>query len=186
MTSRSERRIALFGGSFDPPHVGHVLAAGWVLATADVDGLWVVPTYDHAFNKNSCPFEHRMRMVELAFASLKNVTISDVEARMGGQSYTVLTLEHLGREHPDVSWRLVVGTDLVEQIPRWHQGHRIAELAELLVVGRGGHDDGGSDLTIPEVSSTEVRRRLRAGEPASALVPREVLGYIAEQGLYTA
>ncbi|MBX3273313.1 MAG: nicotinate (nicotinamide) nucleotide adenylyltransferase [Sandaracinaceae bacterium] len=184
MTAPATPSIALFGGSFDPPHVGHVLAATWALSTAAIDELVVMPAFDHAFDKPLTPFAHRLRMAELAFAPLRAVTVSDLEARLGGASYTVRTLEHLRQERPDASWRLLVGTDLVTQIPRWHEGHRIPSLAGLVVVGRGGFERGEEDLHMPEVSSSEVRRRLRAGEPAEALVPREVLGYIAEHGLY--
>ncbi|MCB9594337.1 MAG: nicotinate (nicotinamide) nucleotide adenylyltransferase [Sandaracinaceae bacterium] len=178
------RTVALFGGSFDPPHLGHVLAATWVLSTSAVDELLVMPAFDHAFDKPLTAFEHRMRMAALAFAPLRAARVSDLEARLGGESYTVRTLEHLRAEEPDAAWRLVVGTDLVASIPRWHQGHRIPELCELLVVGRGGFARGEEDLLMPEVSSTEVRRRLRAGEPADALVPHAVLAYAAEHGLY--
>lgn len=176
--------VAFFGGSFDPPHVGHVLAACWVLATSDVDEVLVVPTFQHPFEKRLEPFAHRRRMAELAFAPLRGVRVSDVEERMGGSSYTVRTLERLREERPDRDWRLMIGSDLVEQIPTWHEGSRIPELASLLVVGRGGHADGVEDILMPQVSSTEVRRRVRAGEPADALVPRPVLRYIREHGLY--
>jgi len=177
-------RVALFGGSFDPPHVGHVLAASWVLATTDVHALWLLPTYDHPFDKDLTAFEHRRRMCELAFAPLRGVTVNDVESRMKGESYTVLTLERLSSEHPGVAWKLMIGTDLVEQIPRWHQGHRIEELAELLVVGRGGHEPSESEIAMPAVSSTDVRQRLRAGLGVASRVPRSVLAYIEEHGLY--
>jgi len=178
--------IAIFGGSFDPPHLGHVLAATWVLSTAAVDELWVIPTFDHAFDKELTAFAHRLKMAELAFAPLRSVRVSDLEARMGGESFTVHTLERLRADHPSRELRLVVGSDLVDQIPRWHRGHRIGELAELLVVGRGGHGRDGDALLMPEVSSTEVRRRLRAGETVDALVPRAVLEYARAEGLYPA
>lgn len=177
-------RIAVFGGSFDPPHLGHVLATAWVLSTAPIDEVWVIPAYDHAFDKELTAFTHRLRMAELAFAPLRGVRVSDLEARMGGESFTVRTLERLRDEHPDHAWRLVVGSDLVDQIPRWHEGHRVEQLAELLVVGRGGHGRDDDELLMPEVSSTEVRRRLRAGEAAHALVPRVVLDYVRAEGLY--
>lgn len=176
--------IAFFGGSFDPPHVGHLLAATWVLATAQVDEVWVVPAFDHAFDKKLTGFEHRLRMAELAFSPLRSVVVSDIEAKMGGESFTIRTLERLAAEHPQHQWRLVVGTDLVTQIPRWHRGAEIPALAPLLVVGRGGHGQGSEDLLMPEVSSTEVRRRLEAGEDAAALVPAAVLAYARSEGLY--
>lgn len=177
-------RWAIFGGSFDPPHVGHVLAASWVLSTAEVDALVVIPALAHAFGKPLAPFAHRRRMTELAFAPLRGVIVSDLEARLGGASYTVRTLEELARRHPDVSLQLVIGSDLVDEVPRWHEGHRVPQLAELLVVGRGGYADGEEQLVMPEVSSTDVRERLRAGRSAEGLVPRAVLRYVERFGLY--
>lgn len=176
--------VAFFGGSFDPPHVGHVLAAVWVLSTADIDELWVVPAFEHAFGKRLATFEHRQHMAELAFAQLRGASVSDVEARMGGSSYTVRTLERLIEEHPKTRFRLVIGTDLADEVPSWFEGHRVPELAPLLVVGRGGHTGGGEDIAMPEVSSTEIRRRIAAGQPADGLVPRAVLSYIAKHELY--
>lgn len=178
------REVAVFGGSFDPPHLGHVLAATWALSTAALDELVVIPAFDHAFDKALTPFPHRLRMAELAFAPLRAARVSDLEARLGGESYTVRTLEHLRAERPGVRLRLLVGTDLVDQIPRWHEGHRIPALCDLLIVGRGGYDRGTDDLLMPAVSSTDVRERLRAGRGADALVPRAVLAYAAEHGLY--
>ncbi|MEC7525600.1 MAG: nicotinate (nicotinamide) nucleotide adenylyltransferase [Myxococcota bacterium] len=174
--------LAVFGGSFDPPHVGHVLAATWVLSATDVDEVVVVPTGSHAFGKALTPFPHRLRMSELAFAPVRGARISRIEAQRAGPSYMIDTLEALAAT--GASLRLVVGTDLVEQIPRWHQGHRIPALAPLLVVGRGGHAEGHEDIVMPDVSSTEVRRRLRAGEEVDALVPRAVRRYVARHQLY--
>ena len=174
---------AVFGGSFDPPHVGHVLAASWVLSTQPVDELLVIPTFEHVFGKRLAPFPHRLRMCELAFAPLRRVRVLDLEARLGGASVTVRTLEALKKSAPGVELRLVIGSDLVEQIPRWTEGHRIPSLATLLVVGRGGHDDG-RDVCMPEISSTEIRGRLESGRSAEGLVPRAVLAYVAEHGLY--
>ena len=182
----TRRTIALFGGSFDPPHVGHVLAAAWVLSTREVSSVLVVPALEHAFEKRLAPSPHRRRMCELAFARLRGIAISDIEARLGGASYTVRTLEELRRAHPATEWRLMIGSDLVDQLPRWKEGHRIAALAPPLVVGRGGHERGAEQLVMPEVSSTEIRRRVAAGEPIDHLVPREVAAYIARFGLYRA
>lgn len=178
-------RLAIFGGSFNPPHLGHVLAATWVLSTARVSRLMVIPALTHAFGKDLAAFPHRRRMAELAFGGLEGVEVSDLEARMEGPSYTVHTLERLAEEHSGMQLGLVIGTDLVEQIPDWHEGHRIEELAELIVVGRGGHaDDAARELVIPEVSSSEVRRRLAEGQSVDSLVPWRVRDYITEHGLY--
>jgi len=176
---------AVFGGSFDPPHVGHVLAAAWVLSTSPVDEILVIPTFEHVFGKRLTPFAHRLRMCELAFAPLRRVRVLDLEARLGGASATVRTLEALKREEPRVELHLIVGSDLVGEIPRWTEGHRIPELASLLVVGRGGHEDGvRRDVVIPEISSTEIRERLRAGKSVEGLVPRAVIEHASENRLY--
>lgn len=174
---------AIFGGSFDPPHVGHVLAASWVLATHEIDALVVVPAFSHPFGKDMTPFPHRLRMCELAFAGLSRARISDLEARLGGASYTVRTLEALKRTGAEL--HLVVGTDIVDDIPRWKDGHRIPELASLIVVGRGGHEDGTPrEVVMPEISSSEIRARLKSGDSCEGLVPRTVLAHIRRYQLY--
>lgn len=184
MSEPAARAWAVFGGSFDPPHVGHVLAATWALSTTEIEALVVIPALEHAFGKPLAPFAHRRRMCELAFAPLRGVVVSDLEARLGGASYTVRTLEELRRRSPDVALKLLIGSDLVDEVPRWHQGHRVPELAELLVVGRGGHANGGEQLVMPEISSTDIRARLREGRSAEGLVPRAVLRYAERHGLY--
>ncbi|MGF1465722.1 MAG: nicotinate (nicotinamide) nucleotide adenylyltransferase [Sandaracinaceae bacterium] len=176
---------AVFGGSFDPPHVGHVLAAAYVLSTAPVERVLCIPTFQHAFGKRSAPFPHRRRMCELAFGPLRGVEVSDLEARLGGASYTVRTLRELAARHPAVGLRLVVGADLVPEVPSWREGDRLPGLAPLLVVGRAGHGSPGDGRPLmPEVSSTEVRQRLEAGAEVEGLVPRSVTRYILRHGLY--
>jgi nicotinate-nucleotide adenylyltransferase len=174
--------LAIFGGSFDPPHVGHVLAASWVLSTAEVSELLVVPMFEHPFGKEPAPFAHRFAMCELAFRDLRRVRVSDIEARLGGASYTVRTLDALKGAG---ELKLIVGTDIVDDVPRWKEGHRVAELAELIVVGRGGHDDGSPrEIVLPEVSSTEIRVRLAQKRSVDGLVPRRVIAHIERYGLY--
>src|SRR5690606_16381153 len=121
-------RVAVFGGSFDPPHVGHVLAAAWVLSTRPLSRFLVMPAFDHAFGKVMASFLHRRRMAELAFADLSHVVVSDLEARLGGASYTVRTLERVREDYPGWEIHLVIGSDLVDQVASWHEGHRIEEL----------------------------------------------------------
>jgi nicotinate-nucleotide adenylyltransferase len=181
----TQREVAVFGGSFNPPHVAHVFAASWVLSATRVQSLIVVPTFQHPFHKAMAPFEQRLAMTERAFADLKRVTVSRVEAELGGDSYTLRTLEELQKRMPDVGLRLVVGEDLLAESSRWHAFDRVIALAPLLVLGREGHR-AGADLavTLPEVSSTEVRRRLHSNEPVEGIVPASVMDYIAEHRLY--
>jgi nicotinate-nucleotide adenylyltransferase len=184
--SPSRATWAVFGGSFDPPHVGHVLAAQWALSTQRIESVVVIPALVHAFGKPLEPFPHRRRMCELAFAGVRGVRVSDLEARMPSPSYTVHTLERLRAEYPHVDLRLMIGSDLVLQLPSWREGERVVALAPPLVIGRGGHLDGDEEIAMPTVSSTEVRRRFRAGESLDALVPWAVRDHVARFGLYRA
>ncbi len=181
-------RIAVFGGTFDPPHAAHVMVAAYVLAVAEVDRMLVIPSLEHPLDKEACtPFEHRHRMCELAFADLRRVEVSRIEEELGGRSYTLRTIEELGRRIPGATFRLVIGTDILGEIDRWHAFDRVAELAPPLVVGRSGYDARGWEtlpVELPPISSTEIRRRLAAGEDVHGLVPRSVLDHVRAEGLY--
>src|SRR5689334_21282953 len=105
--------IAVYGGSFDPPHLGHTLACAYVLATAAVDRVIVVPVGAHAFSKALSPFDDRFHMCELAFSDFKRVELSRVEQQLPAPNFTLHTLEALRAQHPSDSLRLVLGSDLL-------------------------------------------------------------------------
>ena len=178
-------RVALFGGSFNPPHVGHQLVALYVLETAAVDELWFVPCWRHPFDKALEPFADRLRMCEMAAAALgPRARVSDIEAQLGGEeSPTLLTIKGLQARHPEHEFVLVIGADLEPELPSWYGAEELRRSVRLLVVGRGGFA-GGSAVAMPAVSSTEIRSRLRAGEAVEGLVPRSVGHYISQRGLY--
>jgi nicotinate-nucleotide adenylyltransferase len=182
-------KVAVFGGSFNPPHVAHVLACALVLAVEDVERVLVVPTFRHPFAKPLAPYEDRVAMCGLAFASMPHVEVSLVEQQLGGESKTLRTLEHLAAAHADWQLRLIVGADILKEAPRWFGFDAIAKLAPLIVLGRAGVDapDAGPSL-LPEVSSTRVRESIAAGrwEEAGRVVPRAVLAHIRQRGLYAA
>jgi nicotinate-nucleotide adenylyltransferase len=179
-------RVALFGGSFNPPHVGHQLLALYVLETADVDELWFVPCWKHPFDKALEPFEHRLRMTELAAAALgPRARVSDFESKLGGaKSRTLLTVKGLQAQHPQHEFRLVIGADLVPELPSWYGADELRRSVKLVVVGRAGYP-GPFPVSMPMVSSTEVRNRLHAGESAQGMVSANVLAYIRKHGLYS-
>ena len=176
--------IAVYGGSFDPPHVAHTLVCAYVLAVARVDRVLVVPAAQHPFDKALAPFEHRLRMCELAFRDLRRVELSSLEHELGGTSLTVRTLEALRAQRPDEALRLVIGSDLVAETPSWHRFERVRELAPLLVVPRAGYPVADAAPALPAISSSEVRRRLRAGEPTAGLLDPAVAEYASEHQLY--
>jgi nicotinate-nucleotide adenylyltransferase len=193
--TRRRREVALLGGSFNPPHVAHLMSAYWVLATEPVAELWLLPAYRHPFGKELASFEDRVRMCELAAVALRGVRVSTVEAELADDPLvgkTVRTLEHLSEKHPDLRFAWVVGTDVLGETERWYRWERVQELARVITVGREAHlpDPGAgapaARVWLPDVSSTEIRARLERGEDVSSLVPRAVLAYVRQRGLYGA
>lgn len=179
--------FAVFGGSFNPPHISHVLALVVVHAQFEVDRLLVVPTYQHPFAKSLAPYEDRVKMCELAMGWLPRVEISRVEEELGGESKTLRTIEHLRTKHPGVDFRWVMGADIVVESAKWHRFDRVKELAPPIVLGRAGVSfEGAPPPVLPAISSTEVRARLADGNTAGieALVPKAVIAYARERRLY--
>ncbi len=185
------KSVAIYGGSFDPPHVSHVLAAVYALKIGGFEQVLVVPVFEHAFHKQLTAFEHRTRMCELAFAGIAGIEVSPVERGLSTPSLTVATLEHLARQHPDWRMRLLVGSDVLGDTSKWHAFERVTELAPPYVVARPGYEHPNSlAALLPDVSSTRVREALKSPSEAAhsellaVSVPRQVLAYIAEHGLY--
>ena len=184
--------VALFGGSFDPPHVGHVLAAAYASSTGPFDLLLVVPVLAHPFGKQLAPYEHRMAMTELAMADLGRVEVSDVEGALGAPSRTLKTVQHLVQAHPDWRMRLLLGADVHLERHEWLGYDELEKLAPPLLLGREGVDNAEApEPLLPEVSSTAVRQLLRTTpgdrrerRELARVVPRSVLDYIEERGLY--
>lgn len=168
-------RVACFGGSFNPPHVGHAMVAAWLLWTERVDEVWIIPAFVHAFDKALAPFPRRFAACEQLAALLgPRARAIDIEAHLPAPSFTVNTLDALAAAHPGARLQLVLGADNLSSLQKWKNWGRIESEYAPIVVGRAGHDVPGVP-TFPDVSSTEVRRRLAAGEPVDALVPTAVL-----------
>lgn len=177
---------AVFGGSFDPPHVGHVMLVSWVLAAHEIDELLIIPTWKHAFRKTpGAGFTHRVEMCERTFDGTASVTVSTIERELGDVSRTLHTLQALRESYPKDSLRLVVGADVLPNTNRWYKWDEIIAIAPPIAVGRAGYAlPDGCPIEIPNVSSTEIRRRLAADEDVSGLVPHRVVSYIADHDLY--
>lgn len=195
------RTVALYGGSFNPPHAAHQLLALYVLETHPVDELWFVPTFVHAFDKQLAAFEERLAMCERAAAALgPRVSVCPIERDLGGKSRTLFTVRRLQSLHPGWKFAVVIGADLVKEIDGWYGAEELRRLVSFIVVGRqgaeaapsaarGGQERGPlgvSPLSMPDISSTRIRSALGAGEDVQGLVPKSVLDYIYERGLYEA
>jgi nicotinate-nucleotide adenylyltransferase len=179
--------IALFGGSFNPPHVAHQMVALYVLETAPVDQVWFVPCWKHPFHKPLAPFDNRLRMCELACKGLgTRARVTEIERTIGGPSRTLITVRRLRKLHPNHNFSLIIGSDLADEVPSWYRSADLQALVPFIVIGRRAAKYAAdySPITMPEVSSTEVRNLLRAGKSPEGLVPRAVLDYIYRHGLY--
>jgi nicotinate-nucleotide adenylyltransferase len=184
--------VAVYGGSFDPPHAAHRLTASHLVEKGRFERVLVVPVYEHAFHKPLAPFEHRVAMCTLCFAGMSGVSVSDVEKELPRPSYTVRTLERIAKDHPDFRLRFVMGSDALGETDKWREYERIQALAPPFVVTRVGYERpelGPAEL--PDVSSTRVRELFaRASRDAAArreletFVPSAVIAYVEEHGLY--
>ncbi len=176
-------RLGVYGGSFDPPHVGHVGAAEYLLQQGLVERLLVVPVFEHAFHKDMLAFDERLELCRLAFAHLPQVEVSELERELPRPNYTVNMLEAVSRQHPLDELRLIIGADVLLDLPRWHRIRDVERLAPLLVLGRVGFEtQAAPSPVLPDVASS----RLRETQPANWVgqVPTIVLSRIAERNLY--
>jgi nicotinate-nucleotide adenylyltransferase len=189
-------RVALFGGSFNPPHAAHQLVALYVLETQPVDELWFVPVYAHPFGKQLASYADRVAMCELAAAPLgPRAVVSRAEEELANKPGFVAsrTLDLVQYLAPGRELRLVVGADILGEAAKWHRWTEVVALAPLIAVGRSGvavpPGSTITNLTMPEISATRIRELLAIGGPADPtlrqLLPREVLRYIAERRLYS-
>lgn len=188
-------RVALFGGSFNPPHAAHQLVALYVLETQPIDELWFVPTFVHPFHKQLAPYEDRLAMCELAAEALgARVKVSRAEEELARQpdfvaSRTFDLVELLLAQRPEHEFRLVIGADILRETDKWYRWADLVELARPLVIGRSGYPlpAGATEtgIVMPEISATRVRELVAANDPrAAALLPHGILRYIAARGLY--
>jgi len=187
--ARRAKRVALYGGSFNPPHVAHQMVALYVLETAPVDELWLLPAYEHALGKPLAPFADRLAMCQLAAAALgPRVSVNDIERTLGTPSRTLRTIQRLRELYPVHEFSLVIGADLLAEVATWFGGAELQATVPFIVVGRAGTEgvaaQAAGPVEMPAVSSTDVRRSIETGQPVEGLVPRTVLDYIYRLKLY--
>jgi nicotinate-nucleotide adenylyltransferase len=188
------KTVGLLGGSFDPPHMGHVLLSAVGIAGLGLDEVWLLPCRCHPFGKPLTPFEHRARMCALAVATLgRRVRVELIEASLGAEdepSFTADTVAALCERHPEVAFRLLIGSDLVQELESWRDHERLVAMAKPLVVPRMGYRQTSPGAegpeTLPALSSSGVRERAASGKSLEGWVPWAVEEYIVSQGLYGA
>ena len=181
--------IAIYGGSFDPPTLGHLMVVTHLLLNdPSVDTILIPPCFQQT-GKRLSEFWHRYAMCRMQFEHLPRVVISSIEARLGGESLTVRLVQELVRENPDAKLRFVMGADLLDSVPHWEGWEEITRLAPPLVIGRAGISPRGpGDPTpiSPIVSSTIVKQALSKGDyhEAERYLSVPVCRYIQANQLY--
>jgi nicotinate-nucleotide adenylyltransferase len=191
-------RLAIFGGSFDPPHVGHLLAAGDACDRLELDRVVFVPTATQPLKagRTVATAEQRLAMVKLLAGADPRFEVSAFEVEQGGLSFTVNTLSHFATLHPADELFLLLGADVLESFDQWKEPGRILQLARVVLLERQRSEakparsglDEADVIRLPtrrvDISSTEIRERVRVGKPVRGFVTDDVAAYIARDGLY--
>lgn len=191
----SGRRIGVFGGTFDPPHIGHLVAAIDAHQALELDVVLLVVAnapWQKIGGRAISPAEDRLAMVSAAVDGRPGLEVSDIEIRRGGLSFTADTLSALLDAESDAQLFLILGNDAAAGFATWERHEEVAELARLVVVDRPGTptpiDDGfrWTRIDIPEleISSTELRQRVADGRSVEYLTPSGVVAYLRERDLY--
>ena len=190
-------RIGIFGGTFDPPHVGHLLLASDASESLRLDRLIFIPVWTQPLKVGTPPVaspQDRLEMVRLAVADDANYAVDDTEITRKGLSYTVDTLEHLAERYKGAKLFLLMGQDALVGFPQWRNPERIRELATLAAMGRSdalnlwsgvaGENFVAVSTRRVDLSSTEIRERLREGKSIKGFVPESIERFIEARGLY--
>ena len=191
--------VGLFGGSFNPPHVAHLIVAEIARDQFGLDEVWWIPnaTPPHKSHDELAAVEDRLAMTRRAIADNPAFHLCDIEVRRSGVSYTVETLRALQEQHPDTDFGLLLGSDSLDYFAEWHRPDEIADRVPLVVYKRPGVIDEVAaprfanhvrfvSAPVMEVSGTEIRSRCRKGRSIRYLVPDAVRTYIEDNGLYRA
>jgi nicotinate-nucleotide adenylyltransferase len=201
-------RIGIFGGTFDPVHLGHLILAEQAREQGELDEVWLVPAPrpPQKDGRGITRFDVRVEMLELAVAGNASFRIDPLEKDRTGPSYTVDTFIELHRRAPQHTYALIVGGDALADLPSWRDPRGIVSRAELLVMARPGSPPAGADglrqaLALPDaeelrmrvveaplidISSRDIRRRVAAGRSVRYLLPRAIEVFVGERRLYRA
>lgn len=185
----------MFGGTFDPPHVGHLALAEWACDALGLDRVLFVPARQppHKPATAPSPVARRLAMIRLAVRGNPRFAVSTLELERTGPSYTVDTLRALARRHPRAGLHLLIGGDSLGDFPRWREAREIARIATLVVAGRPGVSPArraGARTPVVldnpplDIASRVLRQRVREGRSIRYLVPELVRRYIARHRLY--
>lgn len=186
------KKVGLLGGTFNPPHIGHLIMANEVKHALQLDEVRLMPTSipPHKADPSDATPDQRLRMVELAVSGIPGLTTSSFEVDRGGVSYTFDTMKALTEQEPDTVFHFIIGGDMIDMLHKWYKIDELMKIVTFVGVGRPG-TVGETQypirmVQIPEIdlSSTVIRTRLQTGGTIKFLVPDNIGTYIRREGLY--
>jgi len=192
-------KVGIMGGTFDPIHIGHLIAAQIACEQAGLDEVWFMPTNvpPHKENAPLASAEQRLQMVKLAVDAHPYFRPLDIELRKGGISYTIDTVKLLREEQPGIHFSYIIGADMVQFLPKWYKIEELTALITFIGLMRPGYILDLEDLPVHiqqavslaempliELSSTRIRSRKAKGQSIRYMVPDRVYEYIEENGIY--
>lgn len=178
------KTMGLFGSSFDPPHLGHLAVLEDLGKNAPFDEIWLVPVFNHPFGKPLSPYDIRLKMAEMLWASLNKdkFSISTIEKDLGKPaSYAYDVIKALKAKYPSCRFSIILGTDARKHLEKWHRPEDLKKEADFYFIPRKGYDESSP---YPEVSSTEIRENVRSGRPVDHLTTPRIARFIVENKLY--
>ena len=179
-------RTGIFGGSFNPIHQGHISLARQLREKAGLDEVWLMVSPQNPLKASAdlLDDEMRMQMVRLAVEGEEGIIACDYEMHLPKPSYTWNTLQALSQDYPDREFVLMIGGDNWDLFDKWYHADDIRENYQIIVYPRRGFKGGIEGLNLIDISSTEIRQRIKDGESISQLVPEAVAEYITKHKLY--
>jgi nicotinate-nucleotide adenylyltransferase len=186
------KKVGLLGGTFNPPHIGHLIMANEVKHALQLDEVRLMPTSipPHKADPSDATPEQRLQMVELAVSEISGLTASSFEVDRGGVSYTFDTMMALTEQEPTAKFFFIIGGDMIDMLHRWYKIDELMKIVTFVGVGRPGTIGETqypiTKLQIPEIdlSSTFIRNRLKTGGTIQFLVPGSIEDFIRQEGLY--
>lgn len=184
-------RIGIIGGTFDPPHVGHLLIAEEVRIALELNEVWFIPTNEPPHKEKAMTDgKDRVKMVKKAVKNNHHFKVNEIEMEREGKSYTIDTMKALKYRNPDKEFYFIIGADMVEYLPHWYKIDELMELVNFVGVKRQGYNLNSkypiTEITIPmiDVSSSMIKERLFKGQSVTYLIPESVEDFINEEHLY--
>ncbi|MFH1729693.1 MAG: nicotinate (nicotinamide) nucleotide adenylyltransferase [Pseudomonadota bacterium] len=190
------KNIAIFGGSFDPPHMGHLFVSLYVYTCFNIDETWILPCFSHPLEKKySSSYNDRLKMCKLAFSNLKKnkIKVLDTERKLASsdkKNYTIDTVQYLKKQNSNNEFYLIIGDDILNEAYKWKDFEQLSKLVNIILIKRHlkikkrNENFTNFALQMPKVSSSNIRELIFENIEIDGLVCNEVKKYIKEKKLY--